>query len=97
MEGFSRFAIVLDATDTENVGRFFLYNFYLQSNMIDLKFDEKDAKAITEYLKEWEKKGIGDLPDSHTDAIYLVPLIIALLKKTQEIDKKLEELAKKLK
>ncbi|VVB64693.1 Uncharacterised protein [uncultured archaeon] len=63
--------------------------------MIGIEFDEEDIKNVREYLKKWNDRGIGDLPSGTTDAIYLVPLTIALLKRVSEIDKKLDALIKK--
>jgi len=67
--------------------------------MIDLEFDKEDIEKIREYLKKWDDQGIGnrigDRPDGTSDAIYLVPLTITLLKRVSEMDKKLDALIEK--
>ena len=65
--------------------------------MIDLEFDKEDIGKIREYLKKWDDQGIGDRPNGTSDAIYLVPLTITLLKRVSEMDQKLDALVKKLK
>lgn len=58
--------------------------------MSELKFDPKDWEEIHRYLKEWDgwrrKKRVGR-PDFTTDAIYLVPFTIALIKSQNKIEK----------
>jgi len=62
--------------------------------MKKLKFDPKDWEEIHNYLKEWDgwrrKKKVGR-PDFTTDAIYIVPLTIALIK-SQETTEKLTKI-----
>lgn len=57
---------------------------------LELNFDQKEWVEINEYLKEWDKwrrQGNGDRPDWTSDAIYLVPLTIALMKSQNKIEK----------
>jgi len=61
------------------------------------KFDSRDVEEIHKYLQEWDKHGIGDLPNGTTDSIFLVPLLLALLKNSEETKKLAEQILKELK
>jgi len=57
---------------------------------LGLNFDPKEWEEINEYLKEWDKwrkQRNGDRPDWTSDAIYLVPFTIALMKSQNKIEK----------
>ncbi len=55
---------------------------------MNLKFNPKDWEEINKYLKEWDewrkKKKVGN-PDHTSDAIYLVPFTIALIKSSDNL------------
>lgn len=50
-----------------------------------LKFNPKDWDEINNYLKEWDKWNKSGKPDYTSDAIYLVPFTIALVKSSKTI------------
>lgn len=54
-----------------------------------LKFNPKDWEEINYYLRDWDawrrKKKVGR-PDYTSDAIYLVPFTIALIKSQNKIE-----------
>ncbi|HEC96077.1 MAG TPA: hypothetical protein ENI59_00170 [Euryarchaeota archaeon] len=58
--------------------------------MMRLEIDPKDWEEINNYLKEWDewrkKRHVGR-PDFTSDAIYLVPFTIALIKSQERIEK----------
>lgn len=54
-----------------------------------LKFKPEDWKELKEYLLQWDqwrRKEMGDRPDHTSDAIFLVPFTIALLKAEKRME-----------
>lgn len=62
-------------------------NGFLNKKM-KLKFNPKDWENIHNYLEEWDgwrrKKSVGR-PDYTSDSIFLVPLIISLMKSSDNL------------
>ena len=54
---------------------------------LKLKFNPKDWDEINNYLKEWDKWNKSGRPDNTSDAIYLVPFTIALIKSSKTINR----------
>jgi len=54
-----------------------------------LKFSPRDWDEVTRYLQEWDewrREGRMDMPDYTTDAMYLVPYTIALIKAQERME-----------
>jgi len=54
-----------------------------------LKFDSKDWDKLHIYLKEWDeyrRKTSKGMPNFTTDAIFMVPLVIALIKAQERLE-----------
>lgn len=64
----------------------------IKDNKIKLKFNPEDWEEINKFLKKWDEwrreKGPMDRPNFTSDAIYLLPLTIALMR-TQKQNEKL--------
>lgn len=62
---------------------------------MELEFEEEDWVEITEYLSEWDdwrRDGNRGRPQFTDTAIYLVPLIIALSRSEERLEKLTEAL-----
>lgn len=52
---------------------------------LKLKFNPQDWNILNEYLKEWDEWRKSGRPNNTTDAIFSIPLIISLMKSSDNL------------